>query len=84
MPLRVNKNGEISGTSSAYSTQKFRELSGEVRDVICALAQDILDGKASAEPAVWENGKKEACEYCPYKNVCGFDLSIDGFEYREE
>lgn len=84
MPLRVNKNGEISGTSSAYSTQKFRELSGEVREVICALAQDILDGKASAEPAVWENGKKEACEYCPYKNVCGFDLSIDGFEYREE
>ena len=31
-------------------------------------------------PAVWDD--KAACDYCPYKGVCGFDPSIDGYEYR--
>ena len=84
MPLKINKNGSVSSNSSVYTTQGFIKLSGEVRDVICSLAEEILKGKASADPAVWEDGKKAACDYCPYKNVCGFDPSIEGFEYREE
>ena len=84
MPLKLNKNGTISDNSSVYTTQEFIKLSGEVREVICSLAEEILSGKASADPAVWESGKKAACDYCPYRNVCGFDPSIEGYEYRKE
>jgi ATP-dependent helicase/nuclease subunit B len=27
--------------------------------------------------------KKEACTYCPYGGICGFDERIDGFSYRD-
>ena len=52
------------------------------REQIEKLAEEILDGNASAEPAVWDKDK-EACTYCPYKEVCGFDLSVDGYRYRD-
>ena len=42
MPLKLNKNGTISDNSSVYTTQEFIKLSGEVREVICSLAEEIL------------------------------------------
>ena len=45
------------------------------------LAEQILDGNAEANPAIWKD--KAACDHCPYKSVCGFDPSIDGYKYRK-
>jgi ATP-dependent helicase/nuclease subunit B len=83
IPLSIKKDGSISGKSPhVFSTEGFKALSREVTDVVCKLAEGILDGNAAAEPAVWDKDK-EACTYCPYKEVCGFDLSIDGYRYRD-
>ena len=30
----------------------------------------------------YELGRKEACTYCPYQSVCGFDKKLPGYEYR--
>jgi ATP-dependent helicase/nuclease subunit B len=30
----------------------------------------------------YEKGNSEACTYCAYKKVCGFDSSIPGYEKR--
>ena len=57
-------------------------MTREVTDVVCRLAEDILDGKAEANPAAWKNDRT-ACDYCPYRSVCGFDLSIEGYNYRK-
>ena len=65
-----------------YVYEGFKELTQEVTDVVCRLAEDILDGKAEANPAAWKNDRT-ACDYCPYRNVCGFDLSIEGYKYRK-
>ena len=49
------------------------------------LAEEILDGNVEASPAVWKkDGDRTACDYCPYRSVCGFDPSIDGYQYREK
>ena len=68
--------------SSVYSAEGFKELTREVTSVVCRLAEDILDGKAEADPAAWKNNRT-ACDYCPYSSVCGFDLSIEGYKYRK-
>ena len=31
---------------------------------------------------VYELGKKNACTYCPYITVCGFDRKIPGYEFH--
>ena len=31
----------------------------------------------------YEKGTSEACTYCVYRKVCGFDPAIPGYEKRE-
>ena len=82
IPLKLKKDGEPGAGSSVYSAEGFKELTREVTDAVCRLAEDILDGKAEANPAAWKDNKT-ACDYCPYRSVCGFDLSIEGYNYRK-
>ena len=37
-------------------------------------------GKIKAAP--YKDGSRSACDYCPYRSVCGFDSEIGGYEYR--
>ena len=41
---------------------------------------DILAGNIDAAP--YRLDKKEACAFCPYHGVCGFDEKMPGFSYR--
>ena len=82
IPLKLKKDGDPGAGSSVYSVDGFKELTREVTDVVCRLAEDILNGKAEANPAAWKDNKT-ACDYCPYRSVCGFDLSIEGYKYRK-
>ena len=42
---------------------------------------DILSGEAAARP--YRMSSSNACTYCKYHAVCGFDLQIPGFAYEE-
>ena len=42
---------------------------------------DLIRGRITVDP--YEYGKQTACTFCPYKGVCGFDLSIDGYKRRK-
>ena len=81
IPVTLKKNRDLAAASHVYSRGEFDELRREVTQVVCQLAEQILDGNAEANPAVWKD--KAACDYCPYKSVCGFDPSIDGYKYRK-
>ena len=48
----------------------------------CSLAEQILDGDISASPAILD-AKSTACDYCPYKEACGFDPRIPGYSFRK-
>ncbi len=81
IPLKLKADGSFAANSRVYSTQEFKALSREVEEVVCRLAEDILDGNVQANPAIL--GKDQtACDYCPYKSVCGFDPSIEGYRYH--
>ena len=41
----------------------------------------ILNGEAGALP--YKRGQESGCDYCPYRHVCGFDVKIPGYEYRQ-
>lgn len=81
IPVTLKKNRELASGSKVYSRGEFDQLRKEVTEVVCMLAEQILDGDVQANPAVWKD--KTACEYCPYRGVCGFDPSIHGYEYRK-
>ena len=82
IPLSLSADGSPGRGSHVYTAEQFDRLTNDVREIVCKLAEEILDGKAAAEPAVW-GSSRSACDYCPYKSVCGFDPSIDGFRYRD-
>ena len=85
VPLRLGKDGLPISGSRVYSRDQFNELSCQVKETVKMLAEEILDGNVEASPAVWKkDGDRTACDYCPYRSVCGFDPSIDGYQYREK
>ena len=59
IPLKLKKDGDPGAGSSVYSAEGFKELTREVTSVVCRLAEDILDGKAEADPAAWKNEKQQ-------------------------
>lgn len=83
VPLTVKKDGTFGQGSAVYTQEEFESLTSIVRENVCRLAEEILEGKAAAEPAVWDKDRS-ACDYCPYRSVCGFDPSIAGYRYREQ
>lgn len=81
IPVKYNKNGTLSASSSAVSLENFRQLSEHVNHKISQIGRDILAGQVSVNP--YEKGASTACDYCPYQGVCGFDGRIPGYEYRK-
>lgn len=55
---------------SAYVTHKVRQI-----------GREVLEGHMEVNP--YEKGSSEACTYCAYKNVCGFDPGIPGYHKRQ-
>ena len=80
IPVSVNKDGSFSKRSSVASRKQFDALGAYVRRKICDIRESIMDGNAAVAP--YELGKKNACTYCPYSTVCGFDRKIPGYEFH--
>ncbi|CUN12146.1 ATP-dependent helicase/deoxyribonuclease subunit B [Blautia hydrogenotrophica] len=80
LPLTKNKDGSFRKGSSVASLHQFGLLSDYVKGKIQNLRREILEGNAQAAP--YQMDKKEACTYCPYRGICGFDQKIPGFFYR--
>lgn len=80
LPVSYNKNGSFSRYSSVATREQFAILGQYVEKKIAGIQQAILGGEASVSP--YELKKKDACTYCPYQGVCGFDKKLPGYEYR--
>lgn len=80
IPVALNKDGSFRKTSSVASREQFAVLGEYVKKKIKDIQKSILDGDAEISP--YELDKKDACTYCSYKTVCGYDRKIPGFEHR--
>lgn len=77
---------KVDGTVSAYRSKTLQEdqlqmVSQYVSQKVKETGKRILEGEISINP--YENGNKNACTYCAFQAVCGFDPSIQGFEKRD-
>ena len=82
VPAKRLKGGGLSKTSRVYTADEYAQMSRELKETLCRLAEDILDGRTDAAP-VRTDANHSACTWCPYKDACGFDPRIPGYEYRD-
>ena len=81
IPVEKKKDGSFSARSGVLSREEMQLISSYVDAKIRSIGREILDGKIADNP--YEKGNEEACTYCAYKKVCGFDGSIPGYEKRQ-
>lgn len=81
VPAVLNRDGSFRKNSSVADRKQFENLSRFVKGKIEKIRNDILDGDVQVSP--YELGNKNACTYCPYSSVCGFDRKLPGYDFRK-
>ena len=81
VPVKYNKNGSLSKTSKAVSEEEFAVMIQHAVGKVKSVHELILKGEV--EPRPYRNGQETGCDYCGYRNICGFDTRLNGYEYRK-
>lgn len=81
IPVERKKDGAFSARSSVLSGEELQTVSDYVSRKITEIGRGILDGTISLNP--YEKGGEEACTYCSYKKVCGFEPAVPGMRKRK-
>ena len=80
IPAGRNKDGSLSKSSRALPAEVFRTVLAYAGEKERKIRADICAGKAQAAP--YQMKDATGCDYCAYRDICGFDLRIDGCRYR--
>lgn len=77
LKLKVNSKGDaLNKNESSYTTSdRFKILTDYVKKTVVSLDEEIFSGNIDIMPA---GGKKKACSYCKYKEICLYDVRLDG------
>ena len=79
-PMGRNKDGSLSKSSRALPKETFETVLKYAQEKERSLKEEMYAGEVQALP--YEMGDATGCDYCPYKDICGFDLHLDGCAYR--
>jgi ATP-dependent helicase/nuclease subunit B len=74
IPVARKKDGSFTSASSVISSKDFETVSKFVDYKIKELGSSILDGDIALNP--YEQKDSNACTYCAYSSVCGFDKKL--------
>ncbi|MGI6070511.1 MAG: helicase-exonuclease AddAB subunit AddB [Blautia sp.] len=80
IPVRYKKDGSFYSNSSVITEEQFALLEEFSKKKIQKIQEEILGGEAQAAP--YQMKDRQACTYCPYHGICGFDQKIPGYAYR--
>ncbi len=79
IPVETDKEGHLKKSSKVADAERFAQISDFVFDKLSKEGQQILEGDVRIAP--YRLGNSNACEYCSYTAVCGFDKR-NGSTYR--
>ncbi len=79
--VKYNKNGSLSKSSKAASAQDFYLMMKYAVNKVEEIRQKILSGDVKVNP--YRRGTETSCDYCSYRQICGFDTKMEGYRYRE-
>ena len=82
LPIRITAKGEFyaSDRPKVKTAEEFDILLKYVDIMLEKTGEEILAGDIAPHP--YQMGKRTACDYCPYRAICGFDPTLDGCTYR--
>ncbi|CRZ33438.1 DNA helicase/exodeoxyribonuclease V subunit B [Herbinix hemicellulosilytica] len=80
IPVETNKEGELTKRSSAANNKQLKALLRFVNSKLIEDKNRILEGDTRLNP--YRMGEITACDFCEYKNACGFDPRLPGFFFR--
>ncbi|MCR4901688.1 MAG: helicase-exonuclease AddAB subunit AddB [Butyrivibrio sp.] len=81
IPVERTKSGSFSANSSVISSEDYKIVSGYVNQKIRSFGKKILQGDIEVNPYLLK--QRDACTYCSYKGICGYDPTIPGYNKRE-
>ncbi len=81
VPVKLNRDGSISKTSRAADCEEFHTMLSYAEQKSRSIRRDIQKGSAGIEP--YRQGTKSGCDFCRYRHVCGFDVRLPGYRYRD-
>lgn len=81
VPVGYKKDGSFSSYSKVATREEFFVIRKYTELKIRETGRGILDGNAEAAP--YQLGAKNACTFCAYSGICGFDQRLPGFQYRK-
>ena len=81
IPVGFTKSGDITAASSTVTSEDYSTITRYVDKKIREFGKDILNGDIKVNP--YEMSSRDACKYCSYKGICGYDEKIPGYSKRE-
>ncbi len=78
--LDYDSKGGLKSTTNAYDSAQMKLLSDYASYSLKAMGVRIKKGEIPVNP--YASGNVDSCEYCAYKDVCGFDEKIPGYTKR--
>lgn len=80
VPVKYTAKGGFASNSKVASQEQFGDMMWYVNCKAKEIGGKILGGNTEVNP--FEQQKENACVYCPYRSVCGFDEKVPGYRYR--
>ncbi len=81
--VKLKNDGAIDGTTKGgvKAEGEFDALAAYTMKKLREAGEKVLSGDVEVSPFHVKN--KSACAFCPYGDVCGFDVKLGRFAYRE-
>ncbi len=81
IPVEFKKDGTFAKAAKVMSGDDLKILSDYAMGRMKQFCGEILTGRIDKNP--FEKKEEHACQYCSYKDVCGFDTTLPGYEKRK-
>lgn len=80
IPIGKNKDGSLNRYSKVLAPKEFTALLEYTKLKEQELKKRIINGEAKAWP--YAMGNSTGCDFCAYRDICGFDPQLNGYEYQ--